>query len=79
QHFSMSDYGGPGIYIATPRVTPHSADVTIAYHLQNRSDVLQALTLETVIRKDVRLYCIGVYWSFKYFTQDVLFADIKSR
>lgn len=53
QHFSMSDYGGPGIYIATPRVTPHSADVTIAYHLQNRSDVPQALTLETVIRKDV--------------------------
>lgn len=53
QHFSMSDYGGPGIYIATPRVTPHSADVTIAYHLQNRSDVPQALTLETVVRKDV--------------------------
>lgn len=53
QHFSMSDYGGPGIYIATPRVTPHSADVTITYHLQNCSDAPQALTLETVIRKDV--------------------------
>lgn len=53
QHFSMSDYGGPGVYISTPRVTSRNADVHIAYHLENGSASDQTLTIETIIQKDI--------------------------
>lgn len=53
QHFSMSDYGGPGVYISTPRITSRNADVHIEYHLENGSTNAQTLTIETIIRKDI--------------------------
>lgn len=53
QHFSMSDYGGPGVYISTPRVTPGNADVHIEYHLENASAYDQTLTIETIIQKNI--------------------------
>lgn len=53
QHFSMSDYGGPGVYISTPRVTSRNADIHIAYHLENGSSTDQTVTIETIIQKDI--------------------------
>ncbi len=53
QHFSMSDFGGPGIYISTPKVTATQADVRIDYHLQNHSSEKVTLQLETFIKKDI--------------------------
>ncbi|WP_232780560.1 glycoside hydrolase family 2 TIM barrel-domain containing protein [Capnocytophaga cynodegmi] len=52
KHFSMSDYGGPGIYISTPKVSEKKAEVTIEYHLQNKSNQKVKLSLETSIKKD---------------------------
>ncbi|RNC63654.1 glycoside hydrolase family 2 TIM barrel-domain containing protein [Proteiniphilum sp. X52] len=52
QHFSMSDYGGPGVYVSTPRVTSQNADVHIEYHLENGNAYDQALTIETIIQKE---------------------------
>ncbi|MDO4228689.1 MAG: glycoside hydrolase family 2 TIM barrel-domain containing protein [Capnocytophaga sp.] len=54
KNFSMSDYGGSGIYITTPKVTQNQADVTIEYFLQNKSSKKVKLSLETLIRKDVQ-------------------------
>lgn len=52
KHFSMSDYGGPGIYISTPKVSEKKAEVTIEYYLQNKSNQKVKLSLETSIKKD---------------------------
>lgn len=53
KHFSMSDYGGSGIYISTPKVSEKEAEVVIEYHLQNKSSNKVKLSLETFIKKDV--------------------------
>lgn len=53
KHFSMSDYGGSGIYISTPNVSEKEAEVVIAYHLQNTSNNKVKLSLETFIKKDI--------------------------
>ncbi|GIM54511.1 hypothetical protein CAPN005_11580 [Capnocytophaga cynodegmi] len=52
KHFSMSDYGGPGIYISTTKVSEKKAEVTIEYYLQNKSNQKVKLSLETSIKKD---------------------------
>lgn len=52
KHFSMSDYGGSGIYISTPKVSEKEAEVIIEYHLQNKSSSKVKLSLETSIKKD---------------------------
>lgn len=53
KHFSMSDYGGPGIYISTPKVSEKKAEVIIEYYLQNKSNQKVKLSLETSIKKDI--------------------------
>ncbi len=50
KHFSMSDHGGPGVYISTPKVTETSADVNIDYHLKNDTGKPSKLQLTTLIR-----------------------------
>lgn len=52
KHFSMSDYGGSGIYISTPRVSEKKAEVVVEYHLQNKSNRKVKLLLETLIKKN---------------------------
>lgn len=50
KHFSMSDYGGPGVYISTPKVTKTRADVSIDYYLKNDTKKSSKLQLKTLIR-----------------------------
>lgn len=50
RHFSMSDYGGPGVYTSTPSVSADGADVVIDYYLKNDSEKTSALQLESFIR-----------------------------
>ncbi len=54
KHFSMSDYGGPGIYITTPQVSAESANVVVEYLLRNDEPRSVTLQLETQIRKDAQ-------------------------
>lgn len=50
QHFSMTDYGGPGIYITTPQINAQRATVQVAYHLRNSESVAQRVQLGTDIQ-----------------------------
>lgn len=49
QTFSMSDYGGPGVYIRTPKVDAQHADVELTYHVRNYETVAREVEIATRI------------------------------
>lgn len=81
KHFSMSDYGGPGVYISTPNVTATNADISIDYYLKNDSDTPSTLQLQTFVRDgEARLFAEkSTFISLPAFADSIVTIEINNN